>query len=127
MRLYRPGGQMACELAKNPTVLIVNDSVFAHGGVLSQHGGQCAAQGPVSKVFSVRHGASMSHPHQYLNNTARGSMLMQHNERHRISGRGLVEQLVCKLCSASAAGLGTSEFAAEMLGLRLQLITAWRS
>ena len=38
MRLYRPGGQMACELAKNPTVLIVNDSVFAHGGVLSQHG-----------------------------------------------------------------------------------------
>ena len=39
MRLYRPGGQMACELAKNPTVLIVNDSVFAHGGVLAQHGG----------------------------------------------------------------------------------------
>ena len=38
MRLYRPGGQMACELAKNPTVLIVNDSVFAHGGVLAQHG-----------------------------------------------------------------------------------------
>ncbi|CAL5219968.1 g1905 [Coccomyxa viridis] len=37
MRLYRPGGQMACELAKNPTVLIVNDSVFAHGGVLAQH------------------------------------------------------------------------------------------
>ncbi len=39
MMLYRPGGQMALELAKNPTVLIVNDSVFAHGGVLSQHGG----------------------------------------------------------------------------------------
>ena len=39
MMLYRPGGQMALELAKNPTVLVVNDSVFAHGGVLSQHGG----------------------------------------------------------------------------------------
>ena len=35
--LYRPGGQMARELAKNPTVLVVNDIVFAHGGLLPHH------------------------------------------------------------------------------------------
>jgi hypothetical protein len=35
--LYRPGGQMARELAKNPTVLIVNDLAFAHGGLLPHH------------------------------------------------------------------------------------------
>jgi hypothetical protein len=28
---------MALELAKNPTVLIVNDTVFAHGGLLPLH------------------------------------------------------------------------------------------
>lgn len=28
---------MARELSKNPTVLIVNDSVFAHGGLLPGH------------------------------------------------------------------------------------------
>ena len=53
MRLYRPGGQMACELAKNPTVLIVNDSVFAHGGVLAQHG----------ELAHGLHYASSSHKH----------------------------------------------------------------
>jgi hypothetical protein len=36
-QLYRPGGQMARELAKNPTVLVVNDIVFAHGGLLPHH------------------------------------------------------------------------------------------
>lgn len=35
--LYKPGGQMARELAKNPTVLMVNDLVFAHGGLLPHH------------------------------------------------------------------------------------------
>lgn len=35
--LYRPGGPMARELAKNPTVLVVNDIVFAHGGLLPHH------------------------------------------------------------------------------------------
>lgn len=35
--LYKPGGQMARELAKNPTVLVVNDIVFAHGGLLPHH------------------------------------------------------------------------------------------
>lgn len=29
---------MALELAKNPTVLIVNDTAFAHGGLLPEHG-----------------------------------------------------------------------------------------
>lgn len=36
--LYRPGGDLAKELAKNPTVLVVNDTVFAHGGLLPRHG-----------------------------------------------------------------------------------------
>ena len=36
-KLYRPGGQMAKELAKNPAVLVVNDIVFAHGGLLPHH------------------------------------------------------------------------------------------
>lgn len=35
--VYRPGGPMAIELSKNPTVLIVNDTVFAHGGLLPVH------------------------------------------------------------------------------------------
>lgn len=37
LRLYCPGGRMARELAKNPTVLVVNDTVFAHGGLLPIH------------------------------------------------------------------------------------------
>lgn len=35
--VYKPGGPMAVELAKNPTVLVVNDTVFAHGGLLPTH------------------------------------------------------------------------------------------
>jgi hypothetical protein len=35
--LYQPGGAMARELAKNPTVLVVNDVAFAHGGLLPHH------------------------------------------------------------------------------------------
>jgi len=36
--LYRPGGVMAKELSRNPTVLIVNNEiVFAHGGLLPHH------------------------------------------------------------------------------------------
>lgn len=35
--VYRPGGPMAMELAKNPVVLIVNDTAFAHGGLLPAH------------------------------------------------------------------------------------------
>mmetsp|Transcript_29619 Transcript_29619/g.70595 ORF Transcript_29619/g.70595 Transcript_29619/m.70595 type:complete len:168 (-) Transcript_29619:883-1386(-) len=37
VRLYSPGGPMAMELSKNPTVLVVNDTVFAHGGLLPEH------------------------------------------------------------------------------------------
>jgi hypothetical protein len=29
---------MALELSKNPTVLVVNDTAFAHGGLLPEHG-----------------------------------------------------------------------------------------
>lgn len=42
--LYKPGGDLARELAKNPTVLVVNDTAFAHGGLLPTHGG-CAEDG----------------------------------------------------------------------------------
>ncbi|KAJ9527410.1 hypothetical protein QJQ45_025679 [Haematococcus lacustris] len=35
--VYKPGGPMAMELSKNPTVLVVNDTVFAHGGLLPSH------------------------------------------------------------------------------------------
>lgn len=36
--LYLPGGRIARELARNPTVLVVNDTAFAHGGLLPTHG-----------------------------------------------------------------------------------------
>ena len=36
--MYLPGGPMALELSMNPTVLVVNDTVFAHGGLLPSHG-----------------------------------------------------------------------------------------
>lgn len=36
--VYRPGGPMAMELSKNPTVLIVNDTAFVHGGLTPVHG-----------------------------------------------------------------------------------------
>lgn len=35
--LYLPGGRIARELARNPTVLVVNDTAFAHGGLLPTH------------------------------------------------------------------------------------------
>lgn len=37
--LFQPGGTVARELAANPTVLVVNDIVFAHGGLLPHHVG----------------------------------------------------------------------------------------
>lgn len=37
LALYAPGQPMAIELSKNPTVLVINDSVFAHGGLLPMH------------------------------------------------------------------------------------------
>jgi Calcineurin-like phosphoesterase len=37
LALYTPGQPMALELSKNPTVLVVNDTVFAHGGLLPEH------------------------------------------------------------------------------------------
>jgi hypothetical protein len=38
LALFSPGAPLARKLAQNPTVLIVNDSVFAHGGLLPVHG-----------------------------------------------------------------------------------------
>lgn len=36
--LFRPGGPLACELARHGVVLKVNDWVFCHGGLLPHHG-----------------------------------------------------------------------------------------
>jgi len=36
--VYRPGGPMAMDLSQNPTVLVVNDTAFVHGGLLPIHG-----------------------------------------------------------------------------------------
>lgn len=41
--LYLPGGSIARELSKNPTVLVVNDTAFVHGGLLPVHGKQHTA------------------------------------------------------------------------------------
>lgn len=35
--LFRPGGPLAQQFARHSTVLIVNDTVFAHGGLLPSH------------------------------------------------------------------------------------------
>ena len=56
--MYMPGGPMARELAKNPTVLIVNDTLFAHGGVLKRHGRSHAHMHGHAK-FCVLIGASL--------------------------------------------------------------------
>jgi hypothetical protein len=37
LALFCPGQPMALELSKNPTVLIVNDTVFAHGSLMPRH------------------------------------------------------------------------------------------
>ena len=37
-KMYRPGGPIARMLARNSTILVVNDTLFAHGGVLPEHG-----------------------------------------------------------------------------------------
>lgn len=36
--LLRPGGPLACELARHGVLLKVNDWVFCHGGILPHHG-----------------------------------------------------------------------------------------
>ncbi|XWS71901.1 hypothetical protein CRYUN_Cryun03dG0177900 [Craigia yunnanensis] len=36
--LFRPGGPLACELARHAVVLKVNDWIFCHGGLLPHHG-----------------------------------------------------------------------------------------
>jgi len=37
LALFSPGAPLARKLAQNPTVLVVNDTVFAHGGLLPGH------------------------------------------------------------------------------------------
>mmetsp|Transcript_39350 Transcript_39350/g.47692 ORF Transcript_39350/g.47692 Transcript_39350/m.47692 type:complete len:435 (+) Transcript_39350:66-1370(+) len=37
LALFSPGAPLARRLANNPTILVVNDTVFAHGGLLPSH------------------------------------------------------------------------------------------
>eukprot|EP00854_Cymbomonas_tetramitiformis_P011426 gene11425-13503_t len=37
LALFSPGSPIARKLAMNPTVLVINDTVFAHGGILPWH------------------------------------------------------------------------------------------
>lgn len=46
-QLFEPGGPLAKVMAGYSTVLQVNDSLFAHGGVLPHHGEQT----PADKMF----------------------------------------------------------------------------
>lgn len=39
--LLRPGGPLACELARHAVVLRVDDWLFCHGGLLPHHGKKC--------------------------------------------------------------------------------------
>lgn len=57
-KLYSPGQPIAMELAKNPTVLIVNRTMFAHGGVLPSHGK--SATDPLS-VYWIKSSWSFKH------------------------------------------------------------------
>lgn len=48
--LFKPGGDLAREFARNPTVLVVNDTVFAHGGLLPTHGERARTDGACGGV-----------------------------------------------------------------------------
>lgn len=39
--LLKPGGPLACELARHAVVLKVDDWIFCHGGLLPHHGKNC--------------------------------------------------------------------------------------
>jgi hypothetical protein len=54
---FAPGGPYARKLATRPVVLVVGDSVFAHGGVLPAHAGEISPdvlQGDESPVWTRR-------------------------------------------------------------------------
>ena len=36
--LFRPGGHLALQLSHHSVVLLVNETLFAHGGILPHHG-----------------------------------------------------------------------------------------
>ena len=36
--LFQPGGPLALELSRHSVVLLVNETLFAHGGILPHHG-----------------------------------------------------------------------------------------
>lgn len=52
--LYLPGGRIAKELSRNPTVLVVNDTAFAHGGLLPTHGEHTGRGGTLGNSCRAR-------------------------------------------------------------------------
>jgi hypothetical protein len=59
--LFLPGGKAARMLSRNPTVLIVNDTAFAHGGLLPAHGADGTAERARGRAWGVR-GAAAAKP-----------------------------------------------------------------
>ncbi len=64
---------MAMELARNPTVLVVNDTVFAHGGLLPIHGERagCSTGGGAAGSCAERRGAAAHRSGPPARNAAR--------------------------------------------------------
>lgn len=50
--LFRPGGRLACELARHGVILRVNNWIFCHGGLLPHHGKDSQVDLNISFRFS---------------------------------------------------------------------------
>ena len=88
-KMYRPGGPIARMLARNPTILVVNDTLFAHGGVLPSHG----APRPFPPL---RPGLNLPRPCP----ACYGHLLMVH---HTVCTSGLGMRGLTTLCSLNHA------------------------
>ena len=52
--LFKRGGPLACELARHPVVLKINDWIFCHGGLLPHHGEPPCLIGALYKLNAQR-------------------------------------------------------------------------
>ncbi|CAM0874584.1 unnamed protein product [Alopecurus aequalis] len=52
--LFKQGGPLACELARHPVVLNVNDWIFCHGGLLPHHGSSEEGDDPDVSFIATR-------------------------------------------------------------------------
>jgi hypothetical protein len=65
--LYLPGGRIAKELSRNPTVLVVNDTAFAHGGLLPTHGEPTRHTASVAGRYAAAAQPAEAYPCCYIN------------------------------------------------------------